>query len=69
MCKGFNECEGLFGDEVRYILLGLIQGIKRGTELFVVTSIVCQQRSLPPGGAINGRPPILYCVFLECGVI
>ena len=69
MCKGFNECEGLFGDEVRYFLLGLIQANKWGTELFVVKSIVSENQSVDPGAAVNGGPPGLYCICLECGII
>ena len=40
----FQEFEGLLSSEFGHILLGLIQAIKRGIELFVVTSIVYQQK-------------------------
>ena len=49
--------QGQLGSEFGHILLGLLQAIKRGTKLFVVTSIVYQQKILSPGVAGNGRAP------------
>lgn len=72
MRKGFkvwrsDDLEGLVGYYVGHIWLGLIQAFKIGTELLVVTSIESQQRSLCPMPVVAGRPPKMFCIYLECG--